>query len=86
MRRAALAAFAALIFASPVAVSAQGATSGVSQLELTVQNQLPRYGFHDVDTSTLSTNQLSSIMMALSRLDKNRSDKVRRVRAILADS
>ncbi|WP_424931565.1 hypothetical protein [Amaricoccus macauensis] len=82
MKRIGLLALIGLLAAAPVASNAQEAPS---QLERNVQHQLNRYGFDDVDATTLTTNQLAGIQMAVTNRQYSRSDKVRRVKSILAN-
>jgi hypothetical protein len=50
-----------------LALSLPGAAlaNGLSQAQQTVANELPLYGFKDVDVTTLSTAQLSHIQLIL---------------------
>jgi hypothetical protein len=74
---------AALLMLAPLAVTAQDLSGGSSMLARNVQNHLDRFGFDDVDASSLSTNQLAGIKTALSSRELSRTDKRYRVEAIL---
>lgn len=83
MKSLAKATLLAILLSTPIAAIAQTAPAGNSGLAQNVQNLLPRYGFNDVDASTLTNNQLAGIFTAFSSQEYSRTEKVRRVNTIL---
>jgi hypothetical protein len=75
---------APLAVAVLIGVIASSGASAQSMLERNVSNLLPRYGFTDVDTGALTTNQLTAISLTLSSPDLTQTDKVQRVASVLS--
>lgn len=83
MKRTAIAALAAAFIAAPAIASADTTAHGPTQFATSVQNQLIRHGFHHVDASDLTTNQLAHIHSALSSESVKLSDQIRQVNRIV---